>query len=247
MSFFLQAPQSDAIKGKNLRAVIARSFIPYNTDEGTGRCRLPMDVMAQYGLRCGSLLRLGYSLNNIDHFDGGSILCAVYPDTAGALEPDNICIDDSVHIPRLDVWNTVFNDPAANAASLIDRQWRHIKQCTIISVYPPASCRSCDLHIESTIANTSSNMQQQQHKSGDSPSSSDNTLSNNLMQQQYTKESEKSMKAALDATIQGLPLYTNCIINTCISRGRCNVLIIGAVYNENSSNAIQQHVWSSLL
>ena len=98
------------------RFVLCSRTIDYHEDFGTGRCRVPAKIQQELNVRVQSVMQI--------RFDEATILCAVFPDTSGALEEDEICIDASVFVKKV-----VDVDILEMATS-----------CTIEFVFPRALC-----------------------------------------------------------------------------------------------------------
>jgi hypothetical protein len=74
-------------------AVNAKSFLPFDSDFGSGRCRISKKVFISNNLKLGWIVRLRLEAYNFD------ILCTAWPDYSSHLPNENcICIDDSVYI-----------------------------------------------------------------------------------------------------------------------------------------------------
>ena len=75
------------------RFVLCSRSIEYREDFGTARCRVPAKIQKELRMTIQSVVQI--------RFDETAILCAVFPDTSGALEEDEICIDASVFVDKI--------------------------------------------------------------------------------------------------------------------------------------------------
>ena len=135
-----------ALEARTFLCISATSFLPYAKDEGTGRCRLSTSLMVELDIGIGTCLELAFSPEAGDS-KRGRILCVAYPDTSSALSHDQICYDDSVHVPlsaKSDQSKLAISSPLE---ALLERAWEQSGSaaewipCVVTAKYAANTCR----------------------------------------------------------------------------------------------------------